>query len=302
MKKALVIGSEGNIGRPLVESLRADGIEVIGIDIKSGWKDGFLVADINNPTDLLPAFDPKPDVIYLLSAMVSRVTCEQAAALAIETNLAGVNNILQLAKQFNSHLIYFSTSEIYGPHVEVMSEGLKDPEPNNRYGLSKYLGEKLVEYEVKHYGLSAVTLRPFMMYDEKEDLGDHRSAMIRFAYNLARGLPIQVHAGSSRGWLHVSDAIRAIRAAEQVDKYEVINIGHPDIRPIAELAELICSNLSASRDLIEVEDIPKQMTLNKNPSLDKMRELLGVHPEVNLEEGVGLVCERIRQYVSNHHA
>ncbi|MEM8794783.1 MAG: NAD(P)-dependent oxidoreductase [Pseudomonadota bacterium] len=298
MKKALVVGSEGNVGKPLVESLRNSGYEVVSLDIKPGFKEGFHVSDINNPLDLLPAFDTKPDVVFLLSAMVSRVTCEQASSLAIATNLGGVNNVIQLTKRVGAKLVFFSTSEIYGPHLEVMREDEKNLSPNNRYGLSKLLGEQLVEYEVDHYGLKAVTVRPFMMYDEFEALGDHRSAMIRFAYNLAMGMPIQVHDGSSRGWLHVSDAIRAIRASAELDEYAVINIGHPDLRPIAELAEMMRANLGAPHDLITNEKIPTQMTLSKNPTLDRMRDLLGIEPAVSLEEGVERVCNVIRTRLS----
>ena len=138
--------------------------------------------------------------------MVSRVTCEQAPSLAVSTNLLGLQNVLEMCKRFNSKCIYFSTSEVYGPECEVM-DLLSDPKPNNRYGLSKLLGERLVEYEVQQHGLRAVTLRPFMMYDEHEELGDHRSAMIRFATNLAEGKEIEVHLGSERAWLHVSDAV-----------------------------------------------------------------------------------------------
>ena len=97
-----------------------------------------------------------------------------------------------------------------------MDEGISNPRPNNRYGLSKLLGEQLVEYEVRTHGLEAVVLRPFMMYDENEDLGDHRSAMIRFSSELALGRPIEVHRGSGRSWLHVTDAVRAIEAAARL--------------------------------------------------------------------------------------
>ena len=179
--KALVIGSEGNIGNPLVKYLRAKGYEVLESDIRPGYRQDYLMADINYPLDLLTAFlDWKPDVIFILSAIVSRVTCEQAAQLAITTNLAGINNILQLCKRVDAMTVFFSTSEVYGPENNPMDESTSDPQPNNRYGLSKLLGEKLVEYEARTYGLRAVTLRPFMMYDENEDMGDHRSAMIRF--------------------------------------------------------------------------------------------------------------------------
>ena len=88
MKKALVIGSEGNIGNPLVRYLMSKNYEVLETDIKPAYKDHYLMADITHPLDLLPAFDWKPDVVFLLSAMVSRVTCEQASSLAISTNLS----------------------------------------------------------------------------------------------------------------------------------------------------------------------------------------------------------------------
>jgi nucleoside-diphosphate-sugar epimerase len=299
MKKALLIGSEGNIGRPLSAHLRQSGFQVMESDIRPAWRDNYHVADINNPIDLIPAFDWNPDVVFLLSAMVSRVTCEQAAGLAVSTNLGGVNNVLQLCKRSNAFVVFFSTSEVYGPNCDPMTESDSDPQPNYRYGLTKLLGEQLVQYEVRTSNLRAVTIRPFMMYDENEGLGDHRSAMIRFAYSLARGRPIEVHEGSARGWLHVSDAVAAIEAATRVKEYTVVNIGHGDVRPICELAEMIRGCLGASRDLVNLKELPAQMTLVKRPSLERMRSILGIVPKVNLEGGIERVCKRIRERISN---
>ena len=296
--KALVIGSEGNIGKPLVRHLRGLGYEVMESDIKPAWRPNYIMADIRNPVDLLHAFDWKPDVIFFLGAMVSRVTCEHAASLAIDTNLAGTQNVLELTKRVGAHLVYFSTSEVYGPDLEIMAE-TSSPRPNNRYGLTKLLSESLVEYEVVQHGLSAVILRPFMMYDEEEDLGDHRSAMIRFATNLALDKPIEVHEGSARGWFHVSDAMRSIEAAARLKQYSIINIGSPDIRPIAQLAEAIRADLRASPALIKVIRLPERMTLAKRPTLDRQRELLGVVPAVSLEEGVRRVCQRVVERLRN---
>ena len=93
--KALIIGSEGNIGKPLVKHLKSLQYEVMEVDIKQGWRPNYLVADITNPIDLVPAFvDYEPDVVFMLSAMVSRVTCEQAPSLAISTNLLGFKMFL----------------------------------------------------------------------------------------------------------------------------------------------------------------------------------------------------------------
>jgi nucleoside-diphosphate-sugar epimerase len=297
MKRALVIGSEGNVGKALVPFLRQCGYEIREVDIQPGWRSNYYQADINHPLDMLPAFDWAPNAVFLLSAMVSRVTCEQASGLAVSTNLAGINNVLQLCKRVGAMTVFFSTSEVYGPDIDPMDEAASDPKPNNRYGLSKLLGEKLVEYEVAQHSLRAVSLRPFMIYDENEDLGDHRSAMIRFAYNLARGRPIEVHDGAVRGWLHVSDAVRAIEAATRVNQYSVINIGHPNFVSIAALAEMIRSRLGAAKELVTVRQIPERMTLRKRPTLERMASVLGVDVKVSLEEGVDRVCQRVVQRI-----
>jgi nucleoside-diphosphate-sugar epimerase len=171
-----------------------------------------------------------------------------------------------------------------------MDEALTLPQPGNRYGLSKWLCEQLVEYEVRTSGLRAVTLRPCMLYDEREDIGEHRSAMIRFASGLARGRPIEVHHGSARGWLHISDAVRAIEAAAGVDHYATINIGHPEVVPMLELAEMIREELDAHPSLIHSVPLPPQITLIKRPTLQLQRTLLGFEPSISIREGVRRVC------------
>lgn len=289
--RALVIGSEGNIGTRLVAYLRSLHYDVYEADIRPGWRPNYFNADINHPLDLLPAFDLKPHVVFLLAAAVGRIVCEEAPSLAITTNLAGIENVLQLCRRTGSMCVYFSTSEVYGNHCNPMDDAASAPNPNNRYGLSKWLGEQLVEYEVRNGGLRAVTLRPCMIYDEEEDLGDHRSAMIRFAANLARGRPIEVHAGSARGWLHVLDAVRAIEAASRVRDYAAINIGHPDVVPMLELAEMIRRELDADPTLIHVVELPARMTLIKRPALHRQRTLLGIEPAISLAEGVRRVCD-----------
>lgn len=289
-RRALVIGAEGNVGAPLAAYLRSVGYAVMESDIRPAWRDDYLVADINNPVDLLPAFDWGPDVVFLLAATVGRTTCEQAASMAMTTNLAGINNVLQLCKRSDSRCVFMSSSEVYGPACEVMDEALAVPAPANRYGLSKWLGEQIVEHEVRTGGLRAVTLRLCMIYDEHEDVGEHRSAMIRFASGLARGRRIEVHQGSARGWLHILDAVRAIEAAGRLDRHVVINIGHPEILPMLEVAELIRAELHADPELVQRVPLPAQITMVKRPSLERQRALLGFEPAVSVSEGVRRVC------------
>lgn len=299
--RIVVTGAMGNIGKPLCRELRAHGHDVWEVDARQGFRDGYSTMDIRNAADMFRLVAFEPDVIFHLASMVSRVTCESAPSLTVDVNLAGLQNIIEVAKFTNAKLVYFSTSEVYGDTNLVMRETMT-PHPNNRYGLTKLMGEQLVEYEVEYHGLRAVTLRPFMMYDEHEDLGDHRSAMIRFAHDLAHGIRIHVHKGSARGWLHVSDAVRAIMQAMYVDDYTIINIGHPDIRPIAELAELVRTRLDAAPELVIEQEQPGQMTLVKNPLLRRQSELLGVTPRVTLEDGVSRVCDAMLRRIADASA
>jgi nucleoside-diphosphate-sugar epimerase len=288
--KALVIGSEGNIGAPLVAYLRSVGHEVLECDLRPGWREDYLTADITHPVDLIPAFDWGPDVVFLLAATVGRMPCEQAGSLAVSTNVAGVNNVLQLCKRAGARCVFFSSSEVYGPNCDPMDEAHSLPQPNNRYALTKLMGEQLVEYEVRASGLRAVTLRPCMVYSETETVGEHRSAMIRFVSNLALGRPIEVHRGSARSWLHVSDAVRAIEAAGRLAEYSVINLGHPEVVPMADLAEMIRVELNASPELVVSTELPPKMTLIKRPTIHRQRFLLGFEPVVGIAEGVRRMC------------
>ena len=288
--RALVIGSEGNIGSRLVVHLRSIGYEVMEADILPRWRPGFVMADMNHPLDLLPAFDWGPDVVFLCAALVGRMTSEQAGSLAITTNLGGINNVIQLCKRSGSRLVFFSTSEVYGPECTVLDEAESHPRPANRYGLTKLLGEHLVEYEVRVHGLKAVVVRPCMFYDELETVGEHRSAMIRFASNLARGRPIEVHRGAARSWLHILDAVRAIEAAGRLEQYTVINIGHPEVVTMTDLAHRIARALGVDPGLVSEGPLPPGITPVKRPTLERQTRLLGFTPAIGLDEGIARVC------------
>lgn len=289
-RRALVLGAEGNVGSRLAPYLRSVGYEVLESDIRPGWRPNYLIADMNHPLDLLPAFDWKPDVVFLCAALVGRVAGEQAGSLAIATNLHGVANVLQLCRRVGALCVFFSSSEIYGPGCDPMDEATSTPHPNNRYGLTKWLGEQLVEHEVRTNGLRAVTVRPCMIYDELETVGEHRSAMIRFASNLARGRPIEVHRGSARSWLHVEDAVRAFEAAGRVSEYTTINVGHPEVVSMIDLAQMMVLELGVNPSLVQERPLPPKMTLIKRPVLERQRTLLGYTPAISIVEGVRRVC------------
>lgn len=294
--KILVTGSEGNIGRKLVPYLEQKGYTVWRFDQKQNFAKNYTVGDINSPVELERTFEKfRPDVVYHMAAMVSRITCEASPAITILTNVAGTNNVIQLCKQYEAKIIYFSTSEVYGNIGGVLSE-FCTPEPNNIYGLSKLLGEHIIKYE-DHNGLDWVIVRPFMFYDEDEDMGEYRSAMIRFAEGLIRKEKITVHKNAFRSWMHMSDAVMALEKTMFVSKH-IINIGHPTVHSVAEIAQIMCDELELSyNDYVIETSLPEKMTLNKTPDLTKQSVLLKTDPLITLRMGIKKVLNVVRNKI-----
>jgi len=88
--------------------------------------------------------------------------------------------------------------------------------------------------------------------------------------------------------------VRAAEPAAEGEEHAVINVGHPDVAPIEALAEGLRARLNAAASLVTLNDLPARMTAAKQPSLTRMRDLLGVTPKVSLDEGLDRDVARVR--------
>lgn len=290
--RILITGSEGNIGSYLVPELIRNGHDVFGIDIRQGFRHNYRVCDITKPVDMTMVFDAfKPDVVYHLAAMVSRVTCELSPSLTVDTNISGTNNVIQMCKRYGAKMINFSTSEIYGNIGGLLKEDRPDINPNNIYGITKYMAEQLVKYEISN-GLRAITVRPFMIYHENETFGINHSAMIRFAEGLLIGQKITVHKGASRSWIHMKDAVKVLSGLAQCQQDVTMNIGDDRVVDMEYIARYMCDMTGLKYEsCVTEEDLPPRMTLTKIPDITTMRKVTGIIPEYDIESGIRLVVE-----------
>jgi len=155
-QRILVTGSSGLIGTAIRSLLASKGIETVCLDLKA---QGASCGDICNKEDVRRLMAGVDGVIHL--AAVSRVVWGQKnPELCWETNVTGVQNVLDAAREASSRpwVISASSREVYGEaeHLPVSED--MPLRPVNIYGRSKAEGERLVA-EAAKAGMRASPLR-----------------------------------------------------------------------------------------------------------------------------------------------
>ena len=168
MGKKLVIGSSGQIGVELIESLSTifGASQVIASDIKPSKEIktqgvDYISLDVLNKSKLLKVIkEHNISEVYLLAAMLSALA-EKKIESAWNLNMQGLFNVLDLAKEKHINKVFWPSSiAVFGP----TSPKINTPqstllEPSTVYGISKMAGERWCEYYFLKYGVDVRSLR-----------------------------------------------------------------------------------------------------------------------------------------------
>lgn len=169
LDKILIVGSGGQIGSELVESLRKKyGCEnVIASDIKElqgselqkmAPYESLNILDKNRLFEIVKKH--KITQIYLLAALLS-ATAEKNPMFAWDLNMNGLFNVLELAKEKHLNKVYWPSSiAVFGPTTpRLNTPQYTVMEPNTVYGISKQAGERWCEYYFNKYQVDVRSLR-----------------------------------------------------------------------------------------------------------------------------------------------
>ncbi|HSF29032.1 MAG TPA: NAD-dependent epimerase/dehydratase family protein, partial [Candidatus Tectomicrobia bacterium] len=249
------------------------------------------------------------DLIYHFAAVVGVEHYVGDPYQVLHVNINGTQAVLNLAFKYRKKVVFSSTSEVYGRShripFEEDGERLLGSTRIDRwcYATSKAAGEHFC-FAFHKLGLPVVVLRYFNVYGPRMDQMDMGRVITIFMGQLLRGEPLTVigDGGQTRCFTYVDDAIRATVAAGLTAQAvgEVVNIGTDEEVSIKELAELM-TRLSRSRSIVKYvtqaevygpsyEDIQRRV-----PSIKKMRQILGVEPQVPLVDGLQRTIEWFRQ-------
>lgn len=200
MRKILITGHCGLVGRHLAPLLSASGYTVVGIDIAD------CTGDIKRIVDLERAMQDCHGVVHL--AAVSRVVwgqrnpdlCWQTNALASEALLkAAINSRLK------PWVLVASSREVYGEAKSLPVTEDAELVPVNIYGKAKLAMEQAA-VQAREAGVNTAVVRLANVYGCTKDHGDR--VLPAFCRNAADGLPLRVDGFEHLfDFTHISDTV-----------------------------------------------------------------------------------------------
>jgi nucleoside-diphosphate-sugar epimerase len=168
MEKILVIGSSGQIGTELVAELRTifGQNNVVASDIKPADADQLALG----PYEVLDALDKDKlfevvkrhgiTQVYLLAALLS-ATAEQKPMFGWKLNMESLFHVLELAREKHIKKIYWPSSiAVFGLTTpRENTPQFTSIEPTTVYGISKFAGERWIEWYFSKHGVDTRSLR-----------------------------------------------------------------------------------------------------------------------------------------------
>ncbi|MBI5428316.1 MAG: NAD(P)-dependent oxidoreductase [Nitrospinae bacterium] len=311
MKKALVTGGAGFIGRWLVKRLLDENVQVWVIDNLDNGKEANLAEfkghplmketvfdDILNRDRLQTLFREKFDMVYHLAAQINVHESLANPKKAYEVNVMGTYNVLEECRAKGTKLMLMGTCMVYDVAHADGAIGEKHPlKPASPYAGSKLAAEILAESYHHAYGLPIVTCRPFNTYGPFQKSNLEGGVVSVFVKNSLNGEFLNVHGDGSqtRDLLYVEDCVEFIHTASKSEKAvgQVLNAGLGKDISVIGLARMI------SPDPGKIRLVPHHHPNSEIQKLvcdySKARALLNWEPKVTLESGI----RKLRQWLQN---
>lgn len=180
--KVLVTGSAGHLGEALVRTLRANGQDVIGLDLKaSEYTD--CVGSIGD-RDFVRESIAQADAVVHTATLHKPHVATHSRQDFIDTNISGTLNLLEEALAGGcSAFVYTSTTSTFGDAMKpaegdpaVWVDETLRPRPKNIYGVTKLAAEDFCQLFHRNVGLPCLVLKTSRFFAEADDSEDLRGA------------------------------------------------------------------------------------------------------------------------------
>jgi dTDP-glucose 4,6-dehydratase len=303
-KRVLITGAAGFLGSHLCDYFIEKGCEVIGMD-------NLITGQLKNIEHLmkLPQFEfyhhdvskfvhvpGHLDYIMHFASPASPIDYLKIPIQTLKVGSLGTHNLLGLAKAKNARILVASTSEVYGdpmvhPQTEEYWGNVNPIGPRGVYDEAKRFQEAITMAYHRFHNVETRIVRIFNTYGPRMRLNDGR-VLPAFIGQSLRGEQMTIFGDGSqtRSFCYVSDLVEGIYRLLMSDYAYPVNIGNPDEITIKQFAEEI-KNLFDGKSEIIYKELPQDDPMQRQPNIDKAKEILNWTPKVSRAEGLKITLD-----------
>ena len=255
------------------------------IELLNEHKIELIVADSREHHQISRIFEKiKPEIIIHLAAVSHAAKSNKEPHTTFDNSLRTLETTLDNAKNINSHVIFISSSMVYGDFKSDHVDEESICNPIGIYGNLKLAGELMIKSFNQVFGLPYTIIRPSALYGER--CVSRRVGQI-FIENAIQNLDINISGDGEEklDFTYIEDLIHGISLCCSNKKAlnQIFNITYGNARKINELAEILIQNFPS----IKINHIDRDRFMPKRGTLlnDKSKELLNFIPKFQIGEG-----------------
>jgi UDP-glucuronate 4-epimerase len=306
----LLTGAAGFIGYHVSEALLARGERVIGVDDLNAYYDvrlkqarlarleaqqqfGFLRADVADRISMHELVRTHSDIeaiVHLAAQAGVRHSLTDPYAY-VQSNVLGHLVVLEAARLLPRlrHLVYASSSSVYGANNLPFSETDRVDTPLSVYAATKRADELLSHAYTHLHGLPQSGLRFFTVYGP---WGRPDMAYFSFANAIMAGEPITLYDGGRlrRDFTYIDDIVAGVigcldRPPAGAMPPRLLNIGNHRSELVNKLVQLLERELGRPA-IVREAPRPAADVEETFASVESIAALTGFTPKTTLEDGI----------------
>ena len=274
MKKLLITGSEGFVGKNLIRYLKNYSFQIIET------KDKSFDLKLNESWKQIEKCDY---LIHLAGKSFVPKSWEEPARF-IENNILLITNALEYCRVNKTKLIFLS-SYLYGNCKKMPIKENAPIEATNPYALSKLLSEKLCYFYKNNFQVNNIILRVFNLYgpgQPKEYLLSKITNQVRYE-NIIKVDDLS----PKRDYVYIDDLCSAIvKAINYKGNEHIFNIGSGKSYSVKEVIDFIQNIYGTSFNIKEKKLIRRNEILNTIADINLAKKELEWFPIYDLKEGL----------------
>tara|TARA_B100000900_G_scaffold416206_1_gene450051 strand:+ start:3566 stop:4576 length:1011 start_codon:yes stop_codon:yes gene_type:complete len=225
-----------------------------------------------------------PDIIIHLAAVSHANKSNKDPHSTFDHSFRTLENTLDFSKNKKTHVIYLSSSMVYGNFDAKDVNEETQCKPIGIYGTLKYSGELLIKAYNQIFDLPYTIIRPSALYGER--CVSRRVGQI-FIENAIQGLDININGDGEEklDFTYIEDLIEGISLCCENEnaKNQTFNLTFGNSKKINELVQILQNEFPNTKIFYKEREkfMPERGTLD----ISKAKKLLGYNPINPIETG-----------------